>query len=101
MSAQILVVDDDTNTLDGYLDFLAGAGFVVDGAADGATALTLAFKHPPSAIVTDIELPGLDGFALAETLRDDPRTRQIPVLGLTGHWSAAIGHRATRQAWPR
>jgi DNA-binding response OmpR family regulator len=96
MSNQILVVDDDVNALDGYLDFLADAGFAVQGAANGQAALHLALDHPPSAIVTDIGLPGLDGFTLAEAIRDDPRTQMVPVLGLTGQWSREISLRASR-----
>ena len=96
MPTHVLVVEDDANTLDGYLDFLSGAGFVVLGAADGQTALGLAFNSPPRAIITDIGLPGMDGFTLTEALRRDPRTGSIPVLGLTGQWTSAIGARATR-----
>ena len=96
MSTQILVVDDDVNALDGYLDFLSDAGFNVEGAANGQAALNLAFDHPPSAIVTDIALPGLDGFTLAEAIRDDPRTQKVPVLGLTGQWSPEISLRASQ-----
>lgn len=96
MPAHVLIVEDDRNTLDGYLDLISGAGFVARGAADAQTALNLAFDSPPSAIITDIGLPGMDGFTLTEAIRGDRRTDRIPVLGLTGQWSAVISSRASR-----
>lgn len=96
MPTHVLVVEDDANTLDGYLEFLSGAGFVVQGAADAQTALDLAFNSPPGAIITDIGLPGMDGFTLTEVIRRDPRTGTVPVLGLTGQWTSVISARASR-----
>ena len=90
----VLVVEDDPNTLGGYVEFLTAAGFRAIGAADGADALPIALRHRPDAVVTDITMPGLDGFALAAALRTDLRTRHVPVIGLTAHWSSEIHLRA-------
>jgi CheY-like chemotaxis protein len=90
----VLVVEDDPNALSGYVEFLTAAGFDPIGVANGADALPIALRHKPDAIVTDITMPGLDGFALAAALRADLRTRHVPIIGLTAHWTSEIHLRA-------
>ena len=94
MPGVVLVVEDDAHALSGYMEFLASEGFEPVGAADGNQALGLALERPPAAVVTDISLPGLNGLALASALRHDERTRGVPILALTAHWSADITSRA-------
>lgn len=90
-----MVVEDDESTLSGYLEFLRSAGFDPAGVGDGAEALRMAFEHPPAAVVTDITLPGMSSFALATALHHDSRTRDVPVIGLTGHSGVDVrGHAA-------
>jgi CheY-like chemotaxis protein len=93
-SNQVLVVEDDSNALSGYLEFLSAAGFDPTGVSNGAEALPIALRHPPAAVVTDITLPGMSGFDLAAALHCDMRTRHVPVIGLTAHWSPDIRARA-------
>jgi signal transduction histidine kinase len=57
--------------------------FKVLTAPDGAKGLELAFRERPSLVVTDLMMPGMDGFELTRRLREDPRTKHIPVLMLT------------------
>ena len=90
----ILVVEDDDHALCGYLEFLMTAGFDVTGVGDATTALPLALRQPPDAVVTDITLPGMSGFELAAALRADVRTRHVPVIGLTAHWTPEVRSRA-------
>lgn len=66
------------------------SGYVATGSGNSADALAFALHHIPDIVVTDIHLPGLDGFGLAAALRADSRTRHVPVIGMTGHWSPAI-----------
>ncbi|MEO8520821.1 MAG: response regulator [Acidobacteriota bacterium] len=94
MTGYVMVVEDDENTLSGYLEFLRSAGFDPAGVGDGAEALRMAFEHPPAAVVTDIALPGMSGFALATALHHDSRTRDVPVIGLTAHWGVDVRGRA-------
>lgn len=97
MSATVvLIVEDDTNAREGLMDFLTCEGLVVHGAASADEALSCAIETPPAAVVTDIQLPGTSGFDLAEMLRHRPETRDVPVIGLTGHWSPEISSRAAR-----
>lgn len=90
----VLVVEDDANTLEGYLEFLTAAGFVAVGQPDGKAALAFARQTVPDIVVTDIAMPGLDGFALAAALRMDERTRAVPVVGMTGRWNAEMQNEA-------
>lgn len=91
---RVLIVEDDPNALSGYVEFLTAAGFEPTGVPNGADALPLALGDPPAAVVTDITLPGMNGFQLAAALRGDQRTRAIPIIGLTAHWTADIHARA-------
>ena len=91
---RVLIVEDDANALSGYVEFLTAAGFDPTGVPNGADALPIALGNPPAAIVTDITLPGMNGFALAAALRGDSRTRNVPIIGLTAHWAADIHARA-------
>jgi DNA-binding response OmpR family regulator len=81
--AQILVVDDDANTRLLLKIILAGAGYNIALAADGEQAWKLLSANLPDLLLTDIMMPGLDGFALLERVRADPRTRTLPVILLS------------------
>jgi CheY-like chemotaxis protein len=94
MPTQVMVVEDDANTLTGYLELLSEAGFETTGVSDGAEALRMAVADPPALVLTDITLPGMNGFALATALHDDDRTRDVPVIGLTAHWGVEVRGRA-------
>jgi DNA-binding response OmpR family regulator len=94
--AAVLVVEDDPNTLAGYVEILEAAGLQAAGIANGADALGLAIRIRPDIVVTDITLPGLDGLSLAEALRADGRTRGIPVIGLTAQWTPDVRGHATK-----
>jgi DNA-binding response OmpR family regulator len=91
---RVLVVEDEPNALSGYVEFLTAAGFEPSGTGSGGDALPLALANPPAAIVTDITLPGMNGFELAAALRNDPRTWSIPIIGLTAHWTTEVHTRA-------
>ena len=96
MAAFILIVEDDNNAREGLVDLLRFEGLQARGAATVEEALTIAFETPPAAVVTDIQLPATSGFDLAEMLRHRPETRQVPVVGMTGHWSPEVSSRAAR-----
>jgi CheY-like chemotaxis protein len=85
----VLVVEDDRETREMYSNFLSSAGFSVLQAHNGLQALEKAVDERPSIVVTDLYLPGLDGFELARALRADERTRAIPVIAVTGRNSVA------------
>jgi PAS domain S-box-containing protein len=78
---RILIVDDNADMRE-YLCQLLGR-WQVTSAADGTSALARARANPPDLIVTDVMMPGLDGFELLRELRRDPRTAAVPVMMLS------------------
>ena len=98
-SMMVLVAEDDPHALSGYLEFLGRSGYVATGSADGKEALGLAVETIPDIVVTDINMPGLDGFGLAAALRADRRTRHVPLLGMTGHWNTEMQNEAARSGF--
>jgi signal transduction histidine kinase len=78
--ARVLVADDNTDMRTYLCRILAEHGFDVDAAPDGATALEAARAAPPDLVLTDVMMPGLDGFGLLQALRADERTRGVPVV---------------------
>ncbi len=82
-SGRILVVDDEKSIRLICRLNLQTAGFDTLEAGDGATALELARAERPDLVLLDIMLPEVDGWAVAEELAADPRTREIPILFLT------------------
>ncbi|HUH15234.1 MAG TPA: response regulator, partial [Gaiellaceae bacterium] len=71
----VLVVDDDEAVRRLVAGTLEGHGLELREAADGEEALALVAEAIPDAIVLDLAMPGLDGFAVLERLQEDPRTR--------------------------
>lgn len=82
-SGRILVVDDEKAIRLICRLNLQTAGFDTLEAGDGVTALELARAERPDLVLLDIMLPGVDGWAVAEELAADPKTREIPILFLT------------------
>jgi two-component system, chemotaxis family, sensor kinase CheA len=81
--ATVLVVDDSAVTRTLEKSILEAAGYRVRVAADGAAALDLLGREPCDLVVTDIEMPRLDGFSLTERVRADDRLRDLPVVLVT------------------
>ena len=80
--ARVLVVDDNADMRD-YVARLLRQDWLVEVAADGTQALELARRAPPDLVLTDVMMPGLDGFGLLRELRADARTAHIPVIMLS------------------
>ena len=88
---RILFIEDDGFIADMYRLGLEAGGWDVDIASDGAEGLRRALEDPPALILLDLLLPRMDGMEVLHHLREDPATRDIPVLivsnasGLGGH----------------
>lgn len=80
---KILVVDDEKNIVETITYNLQKAGFRTLTAADGKRAVELAQREVPDLITLDVMLPELDGWEVCRLLRQDSRTKRIPVLMLT------------------
>ena len=81
--AQILIVEDSPVQTELLRRALEAAGFRVIAAADGAQGLALAKKEHPAAIVTDVNMPVMDGFEMCEAIRSDESLDPTPIIILT------------------
>jgi DNA-binding NarL/FixJ family response regulator len=80
---RLLLIDDDPNLILLVRDYLEFRGYEVLTADNGKEALHLLSQNLPDMIVCDIMMPEMDGYALIENVRQDPRTSWIPVLFLS------------------
>ena len=93
-AARVLIVDDDPSVRLVCAVNLEAEGLHRLEAADGLGALEQARRERPDLILTDVSMPRLGGFRLAERLRVDKRTRGIPVIFLSGEVGQANAQRA-------
>jgi len=85
---RILVAEDSALLRRMLGDVLRGNGWTVMEASDGETALSLARAEVPSVLLMAREMEGLDGMAVLDALRADPRTADMPIVFVTGHTDA-------------
>jgi CheY-like chemotaxis protein len=93
MNARILLIED--NAQNRYLAqfLLEQRGHEVLQAETGPEGLEMAAKLRPDLILLDIQLPGMDGYAVARELKRDPRLKAIPIVAVTSY--AMVGDRET------
>ena len=91
---RILVIEDNSDIAANLGDYLEDRGHTVDFAADGVTGLHLAVVHDFDAIVLDLNLPGMDGLELVETLRR--RRVSLPALLITTQPTRQVRMRAQK-----
>ena len=89
----IVLVEDHADTRQMYAEFLS-LSFEVLQASDGREALALMRERAPALVITDLSLPGMDGFELIRLMRDDDRLRSVPVICLSGYGGHAHEQRA-------
>jgi DNA-binding response OmpR family regulator len=94
----VLIIEDDLASRRMYANELTRAGFEVVEAHNGLQGAEKASDIVPDAIVTDLGLPGIDGFELCRRMQRDPRLSAIPFLAVTGrYFSPADIARARRE----
>ncbi len=76
----VLLVEDDQSSADLIAAYLEGSGYAVVVAADGAAAVSAMARTEPVAVILDIQLPEVDGWAVLRAIKADPRTADIPVI---------------------
>jgi len=84
MSKKILIVDDDPDLLLVLGGRLEASGYEARKASDGDAALKQIKADPPDLILLDIMMPGMEGSVLAQTLKENPRWKEIPIVFMTG-----------------
>jgi len=80
---KILIVEDEESLLKLESILLTSKGFEVKGATNGRAALEEIHKCLPDLVLLDIMLPEMDGFEVCRKIKQDPQTRDIPVIMLT------------------
>jgi len=81
---KVLVVDDEKDIRDLIKDKLSANKYAVITAGNGEEALIVARNNKPDLILLDIAMPGIDGYTTCEKLKNEPVTKNIPILFLTG-----------------
>ena len=93
MSKKILIVEDDFDTRYVLSLILKDEGYLVVTAADGECALAVAAEQKPDLVITDINMPRLNGIELTRNLRLKQETSSMPIIAIT-----AYGHATMRTA---
>jgi two-component system chemotaxis response regulator CheY len=96
MSMTILTVDDSRTMRDMMRMALVEAGYRVVQAVDGVNGLDVLMTETPEVIITDINMPKLDGFGFIEAVRKTERFRATPILVLTTESDAEKKNRARK-----
>jgi len=91
----LLLVEDNEDNRIIYSTVLRHTGYEVVEATDGVQAVDLARRIAPDLILMDISIPEIDGWEATKILRQDPKTRDIPIIALTAHALADDRERAT------
>jgi len=91
---RVLIAEDSELTRDILVGIARRAGMTVIEAVDGRDALAKIRAHPPDLILTDIDMPMMNGFELVVAVRGDPSSREIPVVVLTTRGSDEDKRRA-------
>lgn len=94
-SKKILVVDDDRDDVKMISMILEPEGYEIVTAGNGAEALEKVESESPDLILLDVMMPEMDGFAACAKLKSSARTREIPVVLLTG-----VAKQITRTKYP-
>lgn len=85
MSADILYIEDNDQNFYLVAYILRARGHVVRWAKDGRTGVEMAAAEPPALVLLDIQLPVMDGYAVARSLREREVLRTVPVVALTSY----------------
>ena len=89
---KILVIDDEKATLSMFRLFLDAYGYRVYTAENGAEGLEIFRKEKPAIVLTDIKMPGIDGLAVLQQIKQT--APQTAVIVITGHGDSALAEEA-------
>jgi CheY-like chemotaxis protein len=92
----VVVVDDSELTRDMLVSLLERLNFAVSEAVDGADALLLLEREKPDLVMTDLDMPVMDGFTLLERIRESPTLRDVPVIVLSTRDSDDVKRKAMK-----
>ncbi len=91
MSDTLLIIEDNEQNFYMMRFLLEKNGFMVIGAENGRVGIEKALRHKPGAILLDIQLPEMDGYAVAEELKRHEALQGVPIIAVTSY--AMVGDR--------
>ena len=80
MSKRILIIEDEGKIIEICRDYLQAGGYEVITASDGLSGLTSTRLNTPDLVILDLMLPGMDGFSVCQTIRQES---ELPIIILT------------------
>jgi DNA-binding response OmpR family regulator len=83
MAKRILLCDDEIHIVKAAEFKLKRAGYDVETASNGEEAWEIILRNLPDMLITDCQMPRLDGFGLTQRIRENPATRDLPIFMLT------------------
>jgi len=90
----VLVVEDNERNARMLEAMLKCGGYVSRWACDGKQGMQMTKELRPLLVITDLQMPGMDGLAMTRQLKDDPQTASIPIIALTAHAMAEHAQQA-------
>jgi CheY-like chemotaxis protein len=97
----VLVVEDDPDTLEIFTLSLGAVGAEVKSVSSAEAALTLLATWKPDIILSDLHLPGVDGYSLIEHVHGDARFSTIPMISISGSHPELEGERSKQAGFAR
>lgn len=91
---RVLIVEDEAMSRTIIREIVESSGYAVAEAVDGTDGLAQAERMHPDVILLDIRMPGLDGYEVCRGLKENPETKTIPVIFVTGVEDAALNQLA-------
>lgn len=85
-SEKIMIVDDNKVFLEELQEILTLTGYEIRTVNDSRLAISSALKYKPDMILLDLKMQGMNGFQVAEKLRECPRTASIPIVAMSGYF---------------
>jgi two-component system cell cycle response regulator DivK len=85
MPKRVLIVEDNTISMEFLRELVEAEGHRVLPATSGSEALSLARAEHPDLILMDIQLPGIDGLTVTRALKAQQDTREIPIVGISAY----------------
>ena len=80
----VVYADDEADVRDTVADMLRAAGLLVHACGDGMEAIRICGEISANALLLDLNMPGMDGFAVAREIRGNPATARLRIVALTG-----------------
>ncbi len=85
MSDTLLIIEDNEQNFYMMRFLLEKSGYTVIGAENGREGVEKALRHKPRAILLDIQLPEMDGYAVAEELKEHVKLNDVPIIAVTSY----------------